>query len=90
MGELIHKKPICVCQLGFVEGRRPPPTEDRGQQPYLQVLAQIVNSLGSLEFSQAGTVTGARVILGWGHELLVTTVVLVPVFIAKKELRGAW
>lgn len=58
-GVLVHVKPIWVCNWYLSKLGSSPPTGAGRQGPYLQVLAGTVHSLGSLEFSQAGT-------LRWG------------------------
>ena len=61
-----------------------PPTEAGRQGPYLQMLAEeTVNSLGSLEFSQADTFMEAGVSLGISLKLLETMFVFVQVSIVE-------
>ena len=77
----VHVKPSGFAKLGFF-----PPTEAGRRGPYLQALAGTVTSLGSLEFSQAGTLRGEGGLgssQGYGLEMLETMLVFDQVFMGQ-------
>ena len=69
----VRVKPSGFAKLGSF-----PPTEAGRRDPYLQALAGTVTSLGSLEFSQAGTLRGEGGLgLSQGYELEMLETMLV-------------
>ena len=74
-GRGVWSEPIWVCSLVLIKvGLLVFPQRLGGQGPHLQMLAeQTVDSLGSLEFSQADTFMEASVSLGISLKLLETT-----------------
>ena len=62
---LVHVKPTRVCELALIRVKLLPSHRGWETGPVFRCwLAQTVNSFDNLEFSQVGTLRGARVIQG--------------------------